>query len=247
MGSMNTKREVVRLVLEGKRPPYVPWSMGFTKEAKEKLQEHYGCDDTEGPLENHLLKLGSDIGFFTDLGNNRVQDAFGVVWDRSVDKDIGNVEGCVLAEPSLGGYEFPDPLDQRFFEDIPEKIERFPDRFRVFQIGFSLYERAWTLRGMENLLMDFYDHADFVRALFAAIAVWLTIVSFVSVMRVRIREQPAIVVPICVFQREDWRQAPGPPTGPLQDGYRGTIPTHSDAPKGFLDAGRIRLLALSLP
>ena len=29
-----TKRDVVRLVLEGKRPPYVPWSMGFTKEAK---------------------------------------------------------------------------------------------------------------------------------------------------------------------------------------------------------------------
>ena len=30
---MTTKREVVRLALEGKRPPYVPWSMGFTKEA----------------------------------------------------------------------------------------------------------------------------------------------------------------------------------------------------------------------
>lgn len=35
-----TKREVVRLVLEGKRPPYVPWSMGFTKEAREKLKTH---------------------------------------------------------------------------------------------------------------------------------------------------------------------------------------------------------------
>ena len=42
------------------------------------------------------MKLGSDIGFFTDLGNDRVQDVFGVVWDRSIDKDIGNVEGCVL-------------------------------------------------------------------------------------------------------------------------------------------------------
>ncbi len=204
MGSMNTKREVVRLVLEGKRPPYVPWSMGFTKEAKEKLQEHYGCDDTEGPLENHLLKLGSDIGFFTDLGNNRVQDAFGVVWDRSVDKDIGNVEGCVLAEPSLGGYEFPDPLDQRFFEDIPEKIERFPDRFRVFQIGFSLYERAWTLRGMENLLMDFYDHADFVRALFAAIADY-------NIAQVR----EALKYDIdAVYFGDDWGQQHGLQMGP---------------------------------
>jgi uroporphyrinogen decarboxylase len=167
---MMTKREVVRQVLEGKRPPYVPWSMGFTKEAREKLLAHYGCDDLELPLDNHLLKLGSDIGFFTDLGNDRVQDVFGVVWDRSVDKDIGNVEGCVLPEPTLAGYRFPDPLDPRFFADIPGKISRFPDRFRVFQIGFSLYERAWTLRGMERLMMDFYDAPRFVHDLFGAIA-----------------------------------------------------------------------------
>ena len=165
-----TKRDMVRLVLEGREPPYVPWSMGFTVEAKRKLQNHYGCPDLEGPLENHLLKLGSDIGFFTNLGNNRVQDVFGVVWDRTVDKDIGSVEGCVLAEPTLAGYELPDPLDRRFFDEIPEKIDRFPDRFRVFQIGFSLYERAWTLRGLENLLIDFYDHPDFVRRLLGAIA-----------------------------------------------------------------------------
>jgi len=164
------KRDVIRLVLEGKRPPYVPWSMGFTKEAKEKLQQHYGCSDIEGPLQNHLLKLGSDIGFFADLGNHRVQDVFGVVWDRSVDKDIGQVEGRVLERPTLAGYALPDPLDDRFFADIPEKLQRFPDRFRVFQIGFSLYERAWTLRGMEQLMLDFYDEPRFVHELLGAIA-----------------------------------------------------------------------------
>ncbi len=165
-----TKRDVVRVVLEGGRPPYVPWSMGFTKEAKEKLQDHYGCADIEGPLENHFLKLGRDIGLFTDLGNDRMQDMFGAVWDRRVDKDIGNVEGCVLPEPTLAGYDFPDPLDPRLFDEIPAKIAQFPDRFRVFQIGFSLYERAWALRGMQNLMMDFFEHPDFVRKLFNAIA-----------------------------------------------------------------------------
>jgi uroporphyrinogen decarboxylase len=143
--------------------------MGFTTEAREKLQRHFGEVDVELPLENHLLKLGSDIGFFSELGGNRFRDVFGVVWDRTIDKDIGNVEGCVLPEPTLAGYEFPDPADRRFFEAISERIERFPGRFRVFQIGFSLYERAWTLRGMENLMMDFLDHANFVHQLFNAI------------------------------------------------------------------------------
>jgi len=158
------------LLLEGCKPPYVPWSFGFTKEAKEKLQIHYGQVSLEEELDNHLLKLGSDIGFFTDLGDHCVRDVFGVIWDRSIDKDIGNVVGCVLSEPTLRGYSFPDPHDERFFKDIPKKIACFGDRFRVFQIGFSLYERAWTLRGMQNLLMDFLDNPGFVSDLFNAIA-----------------------------------------------------------------------------
>jgi uroporphyrinogen decarboxylase len=164
------KREVIYTVLAGQTPPYVPWSCGFTKEARAKLVEHFKPLEVEEVLQNHLLKLGSDIGFFTDLGGEHVQDVFGVVWDRSIDKDIGNLTGCILPEPTIQHYTFPDPLDNRFFADIPERISRYEDRFRVFQIGFSLYERAWTLRGMQNLLMDFYDHPNFVHSLLEAIA-----------------------------------------------------------------------------
>jgi len=164
-----TKREVVQTVLAGGRPPYVPWSCGFTFEAKQKLAAHFRGKDLDELLDNHILILGNEIGFFEDLGDDLVQDVFGVVWDRSIDRDIGNVKGCVLLDPTLDGYEFPDPLDPRIFRDIPDSIERFGDRFRVFAIGFSLYERAWTLRGMENLLMDMVSHPDFVHELFGAI------------------------------------------------------------------------------
>lgn len=166
---MLTKRQVVKLALEGKRPPYVPWNIGLTKEARDKLIQHFGHSDLEEALHNHFLRLGNDIGFFSDLGNNRVQDVFGVVWDRSIDKDIGNVEGCVLPEPTLKGYQFPNPLDPRVFADIPERLELFGDHFRVFQLGFSLHERAWTLRGWENLMVDFHYHPDFVHDLLSAI------------------------------------------------------------------------------
>lgn len=165
-----TKREIVKSVLDGERPPYVPWSFGFTQEARSRLQQHFGAVDLEDVLQNHLVKLGSDIGFFQDLGEDRFRDVFGVVWDRRVDKDIGIPEGCVLPEPTLAGYTFPDPLDPRFFADIRGKLQRHGDRFRVFQIGFSLYERAWTLRGMQNLMLDFYDHPPFVHELLNAIA-----------------------------------------------------------------------------
>ena len=164
------KREVVKCVLDGTEPPYVPWSCGFTQEARAKLQQHFGGADLEQALQNHLLDLGDGIGYFDPLEHDRVQDVFGVVWNRSVDKDIGTVEGCVLPEPTLRGYTFPDPLNPRYFADIPARLARYGDRFRVFQVGFSLYERAWTMRGMQALLMDFHDHPAFVRELLNTIA-----------------------------------------------------------------------------
>jgi len=164
-----TKREVVKAALDGGPVPYTPWSLRFTREAGDALAGHLGTKDLHSAVDNHIIELGSDIGFFEDIGNDRYRDVFGVVWDRSVDKDIGNVERCVLPEPTLEGYSLPDPLDRRFFDDIPRNLDAHGDCFRLYCIGFSLYERAWTLRGMTNLLMDFYDHPDFVHRLFGAI------------------------------------------------------------------------------
>lgn len=164
------KREVVKTVLDGKKPPYVPWSFKFTDEPLKMLQEHYNEPDLDVVLGNHILNLGSDIGFFDEIEKDMFKDVFGVVWDRSVDKDIGIPREDIIGAPSMEGFEFPDPLDPRFFANIEPEIEKKPDLFRVFQIGFSLYERAWSLRGTENLLMDFMINPDFVKEIFARIA-----------------------------------------------------------------------------
>ncbi len=164
------KRDVVRAALEFRRPPYVPWSFSFTHEAMQKLVAHFGPGDLADVFDNHLLSLGNGIGFFDDIGGDRVRDVFGVVWDRSVDKDIGIVRGQVLPRPTLAGYRFPKPQDDRFFADIGDNLKRFGDRFRVFQIGFSLYERAWTLRGLEQLMLDFIEEPAFVHELLGRIA-----------------------------------------------------------------------------
>jgi uroporphyrinogen decarboxylase len=164
-----TKREVVKMVLNGKKPPYVPWSFKYTQEPKETLVKHFKTEDLDTALDNHILNLGADIGFFKPIGNNLYEDVFGTVWDRSVDKDIGILVNNKLPKPSLQGYKFPNPQDPRYFEDIHREIEKHGDMFRVYQIGFSLHERAWTLRGFENLLMDFYENPSFVHELYGAI------------------------------------------------------------------------------
>ena len=137
------KRDIVRMVLEFKCSPYIPWHFTFAQEAIEKLVGPFGTKKKVNAfIDDHVIELGATAGFFTDIGRDRFCDVFGITWDRSVDKGIGTVKGCLIPEPTLKGYRLPDPLDHRFFQDIAEKLERYPDRFRVSCIGFSLFERA---------------------------------------------------------------------------------------------------------
>ena len=40
-----TEREVIMCVLDGEKPPYVPWSFKFAKEPKEAFMQYYDTDD----------------------------------------------------------------------------------------------------------------------------------------------------------------------------------------------------------
>lgn len=95
------KRSLVKAALDWKRPPYVPWNLNFTLPAREKLQAHYGKCNLEEVIQNHIICVDNQSSFFHDIGNDSVQDIFGVVWDRSVDKDIGVVKSQVLPQPTL--------------------------------------------------------------------------------------------------------------------------------------------------
>jgi uroporphyrinogen decarboxylase len=100
---------------------------------------------------------------------NTWQDEFGVQWDRSVDRDIGNVCNLLIPERDLSGLELPDPHAPDKFKGLAEQCARGQGRFVQFGIGFSLFERAWTMRGMANLFEDMIDDPDFVDVLLDAL------------------------------------------------------------------------------
>lgn len=98
----------------------------------------------------------------TEIAPGFFRDHFGVVWNRTVDQDIGMVNGLLLPEATLAGYQFPE-VDAEFYRTIYRRfVAKNSSRFRLGGIGFSLFERAWTLRGMDNLLADMLEHPDFV-------------------------------------------------------------------------------------
>jgi uroporphyrinogen decarboxylase len=88
-----------------------------------------------------------------------------VQWDRRVDVDIGFVCNRVITRENVSTYPFPDPDDARRYADFERVLVEKGDRFYVVPIGFSLFERAWTLAGLEELLGAMMSDAAFVHTL----------------------------------------------------------------------------------
>jgi len=159
-----TARERVLTSLRHEQPDWAPYQLDAASELKAKV-----VAETENPnfwreAGNHLAKL--EFGGFTEIGPNLYKDIFGVILDRSVDKDIGVVKNYLLAEGELKAFIFPEP-SVVFPEEgtIKAFLQENQERFRVFNIGFSMFERAWTLRGMEQILMDMLEEPVFVHTL----------------------------------------------------------------------------------
>jgi uroporphyrinogen decarboxylase len=158
-----TNKERVHAAFVHQQPDRTPYMIGFTQKAMAATVERYGSADFMQSIDNCFHGLGANPGPKEKwLDQNTFQDEFGVQWDRSIDRDIGNVCNCVIPERDLDNFELPDPRAPNKFAGFAERCAAANDKSALFSIGFSLFERAWTLRGMENLLMDMIEAPGFV-------------------------------------------------------------------------------------
>jgi len=167
-----TRRERVCAAIAHVEPDRIPWEIGLTIPAADSLAKAVGVapEELDDWLGNHLFAVPpiaqGEEGF---VKPGYWRDQFGVVWNRTVDPDIGIVEHYQLRDRSLAGHNWPDPDDPARWETFERCLERKGDRYSVCSIGFSLFERAWTLRGMTDLLMDMIEAPEFVDDLLDAI------------------------------------------------------------------------------
>ena len=164
-----TKKERVKTAMAHRQPDFVPYQMDCLSAAEKKLKDHFGDVDLGELIGNHMAMFEPSVySIFRieDAGPHKFKDAFGAVWELKPGEDIGTVIEYPLKEPSLKGYRFPDPGDIMELDEIPAFIEKNRDKFIIGAIGFSLYERAWILRGIEPILMDFVADPEFIEELF---------------------------------------------------------------------------------
>lgn len=167
-----TNKERVCAALRHQQPDRTPYTIEFTQKAFSALVAHCGSRDFLKQIDSCSVGLSAAPGPKSmELGATVHQDEFGVQWDRSIDADIGNVCNCLLPDRDLSSLDLPDPSASSRFAGFPERCTegRRAGKFVQFCIGFSLFERAWTLRGMENLFIDMIEAPAFVDELLDAI------------------------------------------------------------------------------
>ncbi len=162
-----TARERVIASLEHRQPDRTPWHITFTEPARQAMQRWYGDPDFESGLGNCLHVIRTRPPEVEVPGRPGTWcDEFGVEWDRTIDRDIGTVCNRLITRENLGGHRFPDPADPVHFAHFPAALAQRGERFVVATIGFTLFERAWTLAGMEEVLMAMAADRGFADDLF---------------------------------------------------------------------------------
>jgi uroporphyrinogen decarboxylase len=166
-----TRRARVISTVRHRQSDYVPYNIEFTHQEFERVAAYLKDRAFTDKIGNHLSSVYYD-GYLTEMtqGSGYWKDDFGVVWNRNgADKDIGVIDGLVIKEPDIGSYKFPELDEKKIRKEYECLAGSNNDTFKFGSIGFSLFERAWTLRGMENLLTDIILEPEFVDGLLNAI------------------------------------------------------------------------------
>jgi len=148
--------------LEHRPPGRVPYHIRFTKPARDKMIAFCGDPDFEAQLGNCLSVMRARK--WREIRPDIWQDEFGVQWDRTIDKDIGVVINTLVTPRTLDDYAFPDPNDQSLYADF-EAADFSGDTLKVAKLSYNLFERAWSLVGMEDLLVCMMTDKPFVHEL----------------------------------------------------------------------------------
>ena len=153
--------------LHHERPDKVPYNIEFTEKAHDKMADFFGNHEFENELDNCFATVDFD-GFdkCREVKPDIFEDWFGVWWNRSIDKDIGNVCNRLITCDNYADFEFPDPNSPVLFgeKEAHIKTEREKGKSVLGNLGFSLFERIWTLMGMEVVLISMMIDKTFINA-----------------------------------------------------------------------------------
>jgi len=162
-----TRKERVLHAFNHIETDFVPYHVDFTEQAWNMMKDR---DGGEAYIKEAGFHLSSTQywGWPTEMPdrNEHFLDEFGVIWNRSgKDKDIGVVDSPMLMEADISLWHEPKLDEARIRQEYQNLVNNAEDQFVFGGIGFSMFERFWSLCGMENALVFMLEEPTFVHEL----------------------------------------------------------------------------------
>ncbi len=168
-----THKERMRLALERKPVDRIPTQMGFTGDMARKIAAHLNIavEALPAAVDNHMIRV--DISYPERLNTDGSirYDWWGVGWNTHEEGYLP--AECPLAHSEdLASYPWPNPDDPHLLDEAAQIMQADAgEHFITPNFGFALFERAWTLRGFEQFLMDLALNPEFVADMLERITV----------------------------------------------------------------------------
>lgn len=155
-------REELRRVIDGRGNAYrLPMTFDFWRGAMEIDTGKYPGDihsvfvNAPAPITGHELDPG-----FKWVNIDRVQNSGNAALDAQCFFEMEDIDE-VLAH-------FPSPLSPAAYVSASPRLPG-DNSYRLANWWYCLFERHWSLRGMENALCDFYEYPDEVHKFYRAL------------------------------------------------------------------------------
>ena len=150
-----TRKERVIKALNHEETDIIPFYADFTMQANDIMVAFTKDSAYLESMNMHLNNI-QYWGWPTELKDKaeHFKDTFGITWDRSgADKDIGIPTEKIITDFDNMDYVFPEIDEARIRAEYEGLMLTREDKFTFGGIGFSMFERAWSLAGMPEVLM----------------------------------------------------------------------------------------------
>jgi uroporphyrinogen decarboxylase len=151
-----THKERLRRALRHEPVDRLPTQINYTVRMGEKLAAYFGVAVNDLPvwLDNHLVRV--DLSYperLSEDGSSRF-DWWGAGHDTRQQGYF--IRSSPLRETKdLEAFAWPDPEQADLLERAKQTIESYGQEYFIApNLGFALFERAWSLRGLEQFLID---------------------------------------------------------------------------------------------
>lgn len=167
MNACLSRKERFRRALSRQPVDRLPTQTNYTGVMAAKLAAFFQCSVAELPnhFDNHLLRVDVTHRPQAQPAAAFACDWWGAGWGTETE-GYWHAHAPLAQSDDLASYPWPDPKAPDLLQEAHQAIAADHGRhFVVPNFGFALFERAWSLRGFDALLMDFVDRPTWVEEL----------------------------------------------------------------------------------